>query len=136
MSVVKELGIPIKLIGVGEKITDLKDFSAQSFVDALLGTDPSKAQALKLKANKIFNIPAMDALVDSTAMKQQSSDTMTKPSDPKQRLKALFDSEKQQSQGAGSSSDEDGPSEAKKKRKPRPKPQALVQKQKQKQKNK
>lgn len=37
MSVVKELGIPVKLIGVGEKISDLRDFSPESFVDALLG---------------------------------------------------------------------------------------------------
>ena len=37
VSVVKELGIPVKLIGVGEKITDLRDFSPESFVDALLG---------------------------------------------------------------------------------------------------
>jgi len=34
-----ELGIPIKLIGIGEKIDDLRDFSAQDFVDALFAED-------------------------------------------------------------------------------------------------
>lgn len=29
MSVVKELGIPVKFIGVGEKIDDLRDFQAE-----------------------------------------------------------------------------------------------------------
>ena len=37
VSVVKDLGLPVKFIGIGEKITDLKDFQAEVFVDALLG---------------------------------------------------------------------------------------------------
>jgi len=32
----KELGIPVKLIGIGEGIDDLKDFDPQAFVEALL----------------------------------------------------------------------------------------------------
>jgi fused signal recognition particle receptor len=35
-SIKKELGIPVKLIGVGEHPEDLKDFRASEFVDALL----------------------------------------------------------------------------------------------------
>lgn len=31
----KELGIPVKLIGVGEQIDDLQDFSPQDFANAL-----------------------------------------------------------------------------------------------------
>lgn len=34
-----ELGIPIKLIGIGEKIDDLRDFYAEDFVDALFVED-------------------------------------------------------------------------------------------------
>ena len=33
--VAKELGVPIKLVGVGEKMEDLKDFKAAEFVDKL-----------------------------------------------------------------------------------------------------
>ncbi len=36
LSVVEELGVPIKLIGVGEKMDDLVDFSAEEFADAML----------------------------------------------------------------------------------------------------
>lgn len=35
LTIAEELGIPIKLIGVGEKMTDLKLFSAQEFADSL-----------------------------------------------------------------------------------------------------
>ncbi len=35
ISVVNELGIPIKFLGVGEKVADLQPFDAQGFVDAL-----------------------------------------------------------------------------------------------------
>jgi len=37
VAVSRELGLPIKLIGVGEKIDDLRDFEAEKFVDSLLG---------------------------------------------------------------------------------------------------
>ena len=36
LSVVEEFGVPIKLIGVGEKMDDLVDFSAEEFADAML----------------------------------------------------------------------------------------------------
>lgn len=35
MAIAKELGIPIKLVGVGEKMQDLKDFNADEYVEAL-----------------------------------------------------------------------------------------------------
>lgn len=35
LSISKELGLPVKLIGVGEKMGDLKDFSPNDFVEAL-----------------------------------------------------------------------------------------------------
>lgn len=36
-AIYKELGIPIKLIGIGEKVDDLRDFDANDFVKALFG---------------------------------------------------------------------------------------------------
>jgi fused signal recognition particle receptor len=35
-----ELGIPVKYVGVGESVEDLRDFSADEFVDALFGASP------------------------------------------------------------------------------------------------
>jgi len=37
VAVSRELGLPVKLIGVGEGIEDLRDFEAEIFVDGLLG---------------------------------------------------------------------------------------------------
>lgn len=36
LSVVDELGVPVKFVGVGEGVDDLQPFDAESFVDALL----------------------------------------------------------------------------------------------------
>ena len=35
LSITEDLSIPVKMIGVGEGIEDLKDFDAREFVDAL-----------------------------------------------------------------------------------------------------
>ncbi len=37
LAINKELGIPVKLIGVGEGVDDLQDFNAEEFADALFG---------------------------------------------------------------------------------------------------
>jgi fused signal recognition particle receptor len=41
----QELGVPIKLVGVGEQIEDLQPFEPRTFVDALLGEQPEAARA-------------------------------------------------------------------------------------------
>ena len=35
LAIAKELGIPVKLVGVGEKMEDLKDFNSKEFIQAL-----------------------------------------------------------------------------------------------------
>ncbi len=44
ISIKNELGIPVKLIGVGEKIDDLQPFDNKSFVDALFGTSDEEGE--------------------------------------------------------------------------------------------
>ncbi len=44
-SVVDELGIPIKFVGVGETVEDLQPFDAQTFVDALFPEQAALANA-------------------------------------------------------------------------------------------
>ncbi len=39
ISIHRELGIPVKLVGVGEKLDDLQDFCAKDFADALFETE-------------------------------------------------------------------------------------------------
>ncbi len=41
LAVKAELGAPVKLIGIGEKLDDLRDFAAEDFVDALFTTGES-----------------------------------------------------------------------------------------------
>lgn len=50
VSIVRDVGVPVKLIGVGEGITDLRDFDPEVFVDALLGYEPDQAAALEERA--------------------------------------------------------------------------------------
>ncbi|AKI96827.1 signal recognition particle-docking protein FtsY [Kosmotoga pacifica] len=38
-AIVRELGIPVKYIGVGESIDDLRPFNSDEFVEAILGTE-------------------------------------------------------------------------------------------------
>ena len=46
ISIKNELGIPVKLIGVGEQIDDLQPFDSRSFVTALFErTDKGEEQA-------------------------------------------------------------------------------------------
>ena len=37
VSIVSDLGVPVKLIGVGESLYDLRDFEPVLYVDSLLG---------------------------------------------------------------------------------------------------
>jgi fused signal recognition particle receptor len=39
IAIQKELGIPVKYIGVGEKLEDLQRFNADEFVEALFATE-------------------------------------------------------------------------------------------------
>jgi fused signal recognition particle receptor len=37
LAIASELGVPVVLVGLGEKIGDLREFDAAAFVDGLLG---------------------------------------------------------------------------------------------------
>lgn len=44
VSVVDELGVPVKFVGVGEGIEDLQPFDPESFVEALFPEAPAAEQ--------------------------------------------------------------------------------------------
>ncbi len=52
ISIKNELGIPVKLIGVGEKIDDLQPFDSRMFVDALFDLEEAKTKAAE-KAEEV-----------------------------------------------------------------------------------
>ncbi len=64
ISIKNELGIPVKLIGVGEKIDDLQPFDSRMFVDALFDIDEAKRNAAERaeENEKIENIPEIEEL--------------------------------------------------------------------------
>lgn len=53
VAVSRELGLPVKLIGVGEKLEDLRDFDPESFVDGLLGIGAAGGSAKKDEGKKL-----------------------------------------------------------------------------------
>ncbi|KAJ1458499.1 P-loop containing nucleoside triphosphate hydrolase protein [Pelagophyceae sp. CCMP2097] len=57
VSVVNDLTIPVKLVGVGEKIDDLRDFEAESFVDSLLDVKAKDATQLKQRFEALRSRP-------------------------------------------------------------------------------
>eukprot|EP00904_Undaria_pinnatifida_P008539 jgi/Undpi1/4815/HiC_scaffold_19.g08168.m1 len=56
VSIVSDLGVPVKLIGVGESLYDLRDFEPVLYVDSLLGYSPSDAARLqeRFEANPVL----------------------------------------------------------------------------------
>ena len=116
VSVVRDLGLPVKFIGVGEKIDDLRDFDAETFVDALLGNDRAKAGELRQRAEKMLGVRGKDDANELSASSLLGSSANSGESESVSRLQASFKANAQPSSGlvAGTSTS---------KRKPRPKPQ-------------
>ena len=52
ISIKNELGIPVKLIGVGEKIDDLQPFNSHDFVKALFEPLPESADVTLPEENE------------------------------------------------------------------------------------
>ena len=129
VSVVRDLGLPVKFIGVGEKIDDLREFDPTQFVDALLGNDDTTAQKLKIQASKMLNV----IVEDDAAQVASRGD-----GDSVSRLAASFQKNTNNGKGnaidAGSFGTSRGltippnPEEAVSKRKKRPKPQQIKKK--------
>lgn len=128
VSVVKDLGLPVKFIGVGEQIDDLREFDPTQFVDALLGNDAGAAQVLKEKANKMMSVVSESGEdLDAGQLASTSG-----ASDASSRLAASF--QKSASSGGGGGDDSFGltgslqipatQGESSAKRKKRPKPQS------------
>ena len=44
VSVVNEMNIPVKFVGVGEKMEDLQTFEPESFVDAIFPRDDNESR--------------------------------------------------------------------------------------------
>ena len=119
VSVVRDLGLPIKFIGVGEKVDDLRDFEPEMFVDALLGNNEETSAKMKTRVDKMLNLDPMKALGNARTDGKFNSGS----ADTGDRLRASFG----QSSGREVINDDDEEEEKgsdKPKRAKRPKPQS------------
>ena len=72
----RELGIPVKLVGVGEKIDDLMEFSAKDYADALFATETDFAgnyERLTDDETEPTEDTAEEAPVEETAASEEAS---------------------------------------------------------------
>lgn len=79
VSVTRDLGLPVKYVGVGEGIDDLRDFEPTIFVDALLGNDAKSAARLQSRADELLLVksPLLDrALVSNTSSSTNSGSSV------------------------------------------------------------
>ena len=73
ISIKNELGIPVKLIGVGEKIDDLQPFDSRMFVDALFDLDESKRKAAE-KAEEASETEEETAVEEVPETEEETAD--------------------------------------------------------------
>jgi hypothetical protein len=118
VSVVRDLGLPVKFIGVGERIEDLRDFEPEVFVDALLGNDEETSAKLKEKVAKMMNLSPAKALEQAMALSALSGSGTGAAADPSARLRSSFQSNGDEVE-IEEASDKTKPKRAK-----RPKPQS------------
>lgn len=121
VSVVRDLGLPVKFIGVGEKVDDLRDFEPVMFVDALLGNNEETSAKMKARVNKMLNLEPLKALNNAMTDGNPRSGS----ADTSDRLRASFG----QSNGREMNDNNDEEEEVEKgsdkpKRAKRPKPQS------------
>ncbi len=81
ISIKNELGIPVKLIGVGEGIDDLQPFSAKNFVDALFEREPSlpdeDAEEESAAEELTEEVPAEEPAAEETAAEEMPAEEIS-----------------------------------------------------------
>ena len=127
VSVVRDLALPVKFIGVGEKIDDLRDFQPELFVDALLGNDEATSARMRARVDKMFNFAGDGGSSGGMADARGATSASTSTADSSARLRASFE---RNNVGAGNDDDDDEEEDdskataGKPKRAKRPKPQS------------
>eukprot|EP00752_Nemacystus_decipiens_P005792 g5240.t1 len=94
VSIVSDLGVPVKLIGVGESLYDLRDFEPVLFVDSLLGYSAEDARRLQaiFEANPVLQARMLERM--KAAQKaaepyvQPKLESYAEPASSKSRRKA------------------------------------------------
>ncbi|MBQ8296679.1 MAG: signal recognition particle-docking protein FtsY [Ruminococcus sp.] len=82
ISIKNELGIPVKLVGVGEKIDDLQPFESKSFVDALFDMNDSGEEAEKNETAEEAAEPELEEVVTEEEPREEIQETEIPGSEP------------------------------------------------------
>lgn len=109
ISIKHELGIPVKLIGVGEGIDDLQPFESKSFVDALFDTEMEEPAAES--ASEETEIPEEIPAAEDTEETSESESAETLSEEPE-----TVEADTSEVSEASEASSEEAPAEEKKKR--------------------
>ena len=92
ISIKNELGIPVKLIGVGEKIDDLQPFDSNMFVDALFAADTSQPEEEEGSAEELAEdtaeeeVPVYDEETDGVADEEYEAETADVEETPEEEI--------------------------------------------------
>ena len=93
VSVVQDLGIPVKLVGVGETLDDLRDFEGERFVDALLDVNDAddlrerfaRIAAERAAAPATISVPAAPSTISAPAARPAKKKSSKKKKAKKRR---------------------------------------------------
>ena len=93
VSVVQDLGIPVKLVGVGETLDDLRDFEGERFVDALLDVNDAddlrerfaRIAAERAAAPATISVPAAPSTISAPAAAARPAKKKSKKKKAKKR---------------------------------------------------
>ena len=127
ISIRHELGIPVKLIGVGEGIDDLQPFESKSFVEALFDTDyqPEEDEPEETDSEEAFDeeyeeefdeeyAEESDGLTDAEAEDEAESEEETEEEFAESAEELTEESEEEETEepaDTGADSDEEAPAE-------------------------
>ena len=120
ISIRHELGIPVKLIGVGEGIDDLQPFESKSFVEALFDTDyqPEEDEPEETDSQEAYDeeyAEESDGLTDAEAENEAESEEETEEEFAESAEELTEESEEEEPEeepaDTGADSDEKAPAE-------------------------
>ncbi len=98
ISIKNELGIPVKLIGVGEKIDDLQPFNSRMFVDALFDTEYTADDDTEEETEDLTEDiseeteESAEEIIEETAEteEEETEDESAETPEPEKKKKGLF----------------------------------------------
>lgn len=94
ISIHNELGIPVKLVGVGEKIDDLQEFNARDFTEALFATEADFDYNYERLTDGEEETPVEEEIVEETPAEEIIEEAEEAVSQPEEIIEEAAEEEK------------------------------------------